>query len=85
MRQGKAYWRAQHDACVGIAASLRADLVRAYERISELEGREWHRYQAGDTPAVAMPPPGPDPDDGFEYHYDETGLVRSRDEIPSDE
>jgi hypothetical protein len=61
---------------------LERELERAHARISELEGREWHRYEAGDRPVVAMPPPGPDPDEGYEYRYDDTGLIRDR--VPID-
>lgn len=85
MRQGKAYWRSECSAYMRVVDLLNEELVRARERIAELEGREWHRYQGGDSPAVAMPQPGPDPDDGYEYSYDGTGLVRSRDPIPAAE
>lgn len=77
--RGRRDWQTEY------IAHLEAELVEARVRISALESREWHRYNAGDSPAVAMPLPGPDPDDGWEYHYDETGLVRSRDRVPSDD
>lgn len=61
-----------------LIAQLQADLTAARERIVVLEEREWHRYEAGDRPMVAMPAPGPDPDEGYEWRSDPTGLVRER-------
>ena len=56
-------------------ALLVEQLREARERIDTLEGREWHRYEAGDRPVVAMPEPGPDPHAGMRYITDDTGLV----------
>lgn len=81
-RQGKAYWQARAEKFEGMYEMALADGVRSLERVRALEEREWHRYQGGDFPAVAMPAPGPDPDDGYEYHFDDTGLNVSRVKIP---
>lgn len=56
-------------------ALLEDQLDVARSRVATLEGREWHRYEMGDRPVVAMPPPGPDPHAGQRWVSDETGLV----------
>lgn len=61
-----------------LVSHLQAELKIARERIAVLEGREWQRYEHGERPMPAMPTPGPDPDDGYVWLTDDTGLVRER-------
>lgn len=82
MRQGKAYWQARAEIHESVIDLLSTEVDTARARIVELERREWQRYQGGDYPAVAMPDPGPDPDVGYEWQHDETGLLTTRVKIP---
>lgn len=88
MRQTKGYWRARAEVHELAIDFLSGELDAARERIKVLEGREWQRYEHGERPMPAMPSPGPDPDDGYVWLSDDTGIVRERvrrDDLPDAE